>query len=69
MAKFVTAKQAAQIIPDCATIGLAGMGLSGWAEEIGCAIRDNYKETGHPHSLNLKQVSAMGDWSERGVTR
>lgn len=69
MAKFVTAKEAAKLIPDGATVGLAGMGLSGWAEEVACAIADNYKETGHPKGINLKQGSAMGDWKERGVTR
>jgi propionate CoA-transferase len=67
--KFITANKAAQLIPDGATIGLAGMGLSGWPEEIACAIRDNFKETGHPCNLNLKQGSAMGDWRDRGVTR
>lgn len=69
MAKFITAREAAALIPDGATIGLAGMGLSGWAEEVGCAIRDNFRETGHPRDLNLKQGSAMGDWRERGATR
>lgn len=62
MAKFITAREAAKLIPDGATVGLAGMGLSGWAEEIACAIRDNFAETGHPCNLNLKQGSAMGDW-------
>jgi propionate CoA-transferase len=62
MAKFITAAEAAELIPDGATVGLAGMGLSGWAEEIACAIRDRYRETGHPCNLNLKQGSAMGDW-------
>ena len=69
MAKFITAREAASLIPDGATIGLAGMGLSGWAEEVGCAIRDCFRETGHPRDLNLKQGSAMGDWHERGATR
>jgi len=69
MAEFITAREAARKIPDGATIGLAGMGLSGWAEEVGCAIRDEFKETGHPCNLNLKQGSAMGDWRERGATR
>jgi len=69
MAKFVTAKEAAKLIPDGATVGLAGMGLSGWPEEIAVAIADNFKETGHPCGLNLKQGSAMGDWRERGATR
>ncbi len=62
MAKFITAQEAAKLIPDGATVGLAGMGLSGWAEEIACAVRDSYRETGHPCGLNLKQGSALGDW-------
>lgn len=62
MAKIISAREAAALIPDGATVGLAGMGLSGWAEELACAIRDNFKETGHPCNLNLKQGSAMGDW-------
>lgn len=69
MGKLITAREAAAHIPDSATVGIAGMGLSGWAEEIACAIRDRFKETGHPRDLNLKQGSAMGDWGERGVTR
>lgn len=69
MVKFISANEAARLIPDGATVGLAGMGLSGWAEEVGCAIRDSFKETGHPCNLNLKQGSAMGDWKERGATR
>ena len=67
MAKFITAKEAAQLIPDHATVGVAGMGLSGWPEEIACAIRDNFAETGHPCDLNLKQASAlMGQKSAAG---
>jgi len=62
MARFITAEAAARLIPDGATVGLAGMGLSGWAEEIACAVRDRYRETGHPKGLHLKQGSAMGDW-------
>ncbi len=62
MAKFVSAREAAQVIPDGATVGVAGMGLSGWPEEIACAIRDNFKETGHPCSLEIRQGSALGDW-------
>lgn len=69
MARFVTAGEAARLIPDGATVGIAGMGLSGWAEEVACAIRDSFRETGHPCGLNLKQGSAMGDWKDRGVTR
>jgi len=62
MAKFITAKEAAKLIPDGASIGVAGMGLSGFPEEVACAIRDSFKETGHPCNLELHQGSAMGDW-------
>lgn len=69
MAKFITAAEAAKLIPDHATVGVAGMGLSGWPEEVAVAIADNYKATGHPCDLTMKQGSAMGDWKERGMTR
>ena len=62
MAKFITAREAAKLIRDGASIGVAGMGLSGFPEEVACAIRENFKETGHPHDLELHQGSAMGDW-------
>lgn len=69
MVKFITAKEAAKLIPDGATVGVAGMGLSGWPEEIVVAIAENFKETGQPGKLSIKQGSAMGDWKERGMTR
>lgn len=61
MAKFITAQDAAKLIKDGDSIGVAGMGLSGFPEEVACAIRDSYKETGHPRNLTLHQGSAMGD--------
>lgn len=61
MAKLITAREAAKLIPDNAAIGVAGMGLSGFPEEVVCAIRDNFQETGHPRGLELHQGSAMGD--------
>ena len=61
MAKFITAKEAAGLIHDGAVIGVGGMGLSGFPEEVACAIRDLYRETGHPKNLELHQGSAMGD--------
>ena len=53
MAKFISAKEAAALIHDGASIGVAGMGLSGFPEEVVCAIRDRFKETGHPKNLEL----------------
>ncbi|MDR1639807.1 MAG: acyl CoA:acetate/3-ketoacid CoA transferase [Clostridiales bacterium] len=68
MAKIITARQAAELIPDGATVGVGGMGLSGWPEEVAQAIASCYRETGRPKGLNIKQGSAMGDWRERGMT-
>ena len=68
MAKFITAAEAAALIPDDAVVGVGGQGLAGWPEELGLAIRDHFKETGHPRGLNIKQGCAMGDWKERGIT-
>ena len=69
MAKFVTAREAAQLIPDGVTVGVGGMGLVGWPEEIAVEMAANFQETGHPCNLTMKQGSAMGDWKERGMTR
>ncbi|MCD8017088.1 MAG: acyl CoA:acetate/3-ketoacid CoA transferase [Oscillospiraceae bacterium] len=69
MVKFITAAQAAALIPDGAGVGVGGMGLSGWPEEIACALRDRYNATGHPKNLFLHQGCDIGDWAERGVSR
>lgn len=69
MVQFITAQEAAAYISDGSTVGVAGMGLSGWPEEIAQAIAERYQQSGHPCSLNIKQGSAMGDWRERGMTR
>lgn len=61
MAKFITAAEAAELIPDGASIGVGGMGLSGFPEEVACAIRDRFAKTGHPRDVELHQGSAMGD--------
>ena len=68
MAKFITAQEAAKLIPDHATVGVGGQGLAGWPEELGLAIRDSFAESGHPCDLNVKQGCAMGDWGKRGIT-
>lgn len=61
MAKFISAAEAAKLIPDGSSVGVCGMGLSGFPEEVACAIRDSFKATGHPRGLALHQGSAMGD--------
>ena len=43
MALFVTAAEAAEKIKDGATVGVAGMGLSGWPEEVAVAVAERFK--------------------------
>lgn len=51
MAQFITAQEAAKLIPDGATVGIAGMGLSGWAEEIARQLpRDGPPTRPHPEA-------------------
>jgi propionate CoA-transferase len=66
--QLITAAEAAKKINDKSTIGVAGMGLAGWPEEIGRAIAKRYKDVGHPRDLNLKQGCSLGDWKYRGTT-
>ena len=48
MAQFITAQEAAKLIPDGAIVGIAGMGLSGWAEEVGRANPRQLPRDGAP---------------------
>lgn len=69
MAKYITAKEAALLVNDFDTVGIAAQGLAGWPDEIGEAMADRYKEEGHPASLKIKQACHTGDWKQRGTTR
>ncbi|MDR3052676.1 MAG: acyl CoA:acetate/3-ketoacid CoA transferase [Coriobacteriales bacterium] len=66
MVQFITAQQAAELVADGATLGLAGFGLSGFAEEIAKALEDRFVETGHPQNIDLRQSGSLGDGKERG---
>ena len=64
MAKFITAQEAAKLIPDGATVGVAGMGLSGWAEEVACAMRDSFRELKEAGKLHHGSGTYdYGDWA------
>ncbi len=69
IAVFVSAAEAAALIPDHATVGVAGMGSAGFPEEVAQEIRARYLDTGHPCDLTVKQGCHLGDGYERGVTR
>nr|WP_211237984.1 acyl CoA:acetate/3-ketoacid CoA transferase [Holophaga foetida] len=65
----MTAKQAARLIPDGATVGVSAMGLAGWAEEVAQAIEQRYLGESHPRGITLIHGSGVGDWKARGITR
>jgi propionate CoA-transferase len=69
LAKYITAKEAALLVNDFDTVGIAAQGLAGWPDEIGEAMADRYKEEGHPANLKIKQACHTGDWKQRGTTR
>ena len=62
MAKFITPKQAAELIPDGAVIGSAVQGMTGWPEEIGLAIQERFKECGHPAGITHIHGAGQGDF-------
>ena len=69
MSKVKDGNELAAIIGDGATIGVCGLGLSGWNEEMARAIERRFFETGHPQNIVLFQSGALGDWTEkRGPT-
>lgn len=69
MVKFITANEAAMLVKDYDTVGIAAQGLSGWPDEVGEALAERYTNTNHPRGLHLKQACHTGDWMDRGTTR
>jgi len=69
MSKVITAREAAALIKDGATIGASTQGLSGWAEEIAIAVEERFKQSGHPRGVTLVHSCTCGDYKKRGTTR
>ena len=66
MAKIITAEQAAELIPDGATVGASGMQVI-WAEEIGVAIEQRFLAAAHPRDLTLVHGAGIGNWVDKGL--
>jgi propionate CoA-transferase len=64
LSKVITAQQAAGLIKDNVTLGIATIGLTGWPDEIAEAIQNRFLETGHPRDMFLVQGCSAGDWKE-----
>ncbi|EOD01570.1 acetyl-CoA--acetoacetyl-CoA transferase subunit alpha [Caldisalinibacter kiritimatiensis] len=59
--KFVTSREAANMIPDEAYIGTVGFMLTGAPEEILLEIENRFLETGSPKDISLMWASGVGD--------
>lgn len=66
MAKVITVKEAAALIPDGATIASATFGLAGWPEEIALQMEENFLATGSPKNITHIHAAGVGNWGTRG---
>lgn len=65
--KIITGKEAAKMIPDGASIALSGFIGFGLAEEVLCAIEEEFIQRGHPAGITLVSVAGLGgDGKKRG---
>lgn len=69
MARVISAKEAAALIPDSARVVFGGFLGYGCPEEILKAVRTHFEETGHPKGLTLLKGVSVGDKKERGINR
>lgn len=65
--KFITAKEAAYMIPDGVTFASNGFMGTAFAEEIATEIENRFLETGKPNGLTLVFCAAQGDNDKRGL--
>ena len=58
--KFVSARQAAEMIPDGATLTIGGFAATGRASIFYWALRDAFERTGHPRNLTVIGACPQG---------
>ncbi|UII57883.1 acyl CoA:acetate/3-ketoacid CoA transferase [Cytobacillus spongiae] len=67
MSKQISAKEAAELISDGATLGIGGFIGTGVAEEIHLEVEKRFTETGKPENLTLLYAAGIGDGKEKGL--
>ncbi|WP_417225234.1 acyl CoA:acetate/3-ketoacid CoA transferase [Amphritea sp.] len=67
MSKQISAAQAAQLIPDNATIATGGFIGIGFAESLAIAIEQRFIASQHPQQLALVYAAGQGDAQTRGL--
>lgn len=65
--KFITAKEAAALVPNNVTLGSNGFMGTTFAEEIAMELENRFLETGEPNHLTLLFCAAQGDNDKRGL--
>ncbi|MDI3325058.1 CoA-transferase [Pontibacterium granulatum] len=65
--QIISAAQAAQLIPDGATVATAGFIGIGFAEHLAKAIEQRFLSDGHPKELALIYAAGQGDAKQRGL--
>ena len=69
MSKVITAREAANLLPDGATLAMGGFCGFGSPDELLIGIRERFEETGHPKDLTLLKGVSVGDKAQRGGSR
>lgn len=67
MVKFISAKEAINLIKDDSTIGVGGFGAYACPEYLLKELADSYKETGHPKNITVACGISPGDNSKNPV--
>lgn len=65
--RFITARQAADLIEDRSNLCVNGFLMTNAAEELFKAVESRFLETGHPKDIKLMFTGSVGDGSERGI--
>lgn len=67
MAKFMTPREAVELIKDGDTLATGGFLNNGFAESLAIALEERFVETGKPCDLTLVYAAGQGDGKERGL--
>jgi len=65
--KVLTARQAADLVPNNANFATSGFIGASFPEEIAIAIEERFLETGAPNNLTILFCAAQGDTKEKGL--
>lgn len=67
MAKFMTPREAVELIKDGDTLATGGFLNNGFAESLAIALEERVVETGKPSDLTLVYAAGQGDGKDRGL--